>query len=188
MLLIERLVSAGTALAMRRTLAERVFPLQLDSAMKLEADDTILLARIFAAGAIGFSLDRVLGFYRRHNAHRFGLDDLSHLLNREADVSKVLARMFATQRVPSVAFKYDAIVGALDGAHWWDQRRLGNYLSGLRSAIALWKRPKLCARQAAALTFGFVAPALWIERFKRSQSFYEPNGRSPLVSGLHASQ
>ena len=172
--LIERIMTAGTAVAMRRSLAERVFPLHLDEDMRVEADDTILLAKMVEAGALGFSLDRVLGFYRRHSSHRFSVDDLGRLLTHEAEVSTVLARMFGSRRVPVAVYKYHAIVAALGGAAWWHKDRLGNYVAGLGSALALWRRPALCARQAAALTFALVAPTVWIDRLKRSQSFYEP--------------
>jgi glycosyltransferase involved in cell wall biosynthesis len=186
-LLIERIVAAGTSLAMRRSLAQRVFPLRLDADMQVDADDTLLLARVFAAGATGYSLDEVLGFYRRHRSHRFGLDDVNRLLNHQAEVATVLARMFGSARVPVAAYKHYTIVAALRGASWWHRERLGNYMNGLRSAIALWNRPALCARQTAALTFAFVAPMAWLERLKRAQPFFEEDV-AQKVNEVHATQ
>jgi glycosyltransferase involved in cell wall biosynthesis len=173
-LVLEGVVTAGTTLVLRRGLADRVFPLVIPEELKLHADDAVLLAEIFAAGAWGYSLDEVLGFYRRHLGERWGIADLPGLLRRDILLRESLARLFDWPAPPTSTFKHRAVVGALEGAPWWDERRLGSLVGGLRAAAALRSRPRLLARQTAALLFAFAAPRLWVKRLARAQAFARP--------------
>jgi glycosyltransferase involved in cell wall biosynthesis len=173
-LLLEGLITAGTTLALRRALADRVFPLVVPPAVALDADDMILLARIVATGAPGYSLDEVLGYYRRHLGERFGGHDLVRLLNREAALSEGLASLFEGERVPTSVFKIRSVTAALEGARPWHAARLGNFLKGMKSALGLWQRPRLCARQSSGLVLAYVAPGAWVEKLKRAQPFAPP--------------
>ena len=165
LLLLEGGFSAGTSLVMKRSLADRVFPVRITPELAFDADDTIILGRIFEQRAPGYSLDEVLGFYRKHAGERFGAHDLPRLLRREADVAHALG-MLLTRRVPSSAYKLRAVVGALEGAAWWERARLGNYIGGLVSTAYLWGRPRLLLRQIAALTFAYALPGRWVNKLK----------------------
>jgi glycosyltransferase involved in cell wall biosynthesis len=175
-LFLEGVVTAGTTLVLRRGLSDRIFPLAIPSDLDLHADDAVLLGAIFAEGAWGYSLDETLGFYRRHLGERWGIADLPGLLERDIRLRESLARHFGWPVAPTSTFKHRAVVGALEGAHWWDERRLGNFLGGLRAAAALRTRPALLARQSAALLLAFAAPRLWVRRLAHTQAFAEPEG------------
>ena len=70
-LFIERIInSQPSCLAVKREVAAQVFPLVISPDLAFDADDAVLLARIFATGAPGYSLDEVLGYYRRHPGER----------------------------------------------------------------------------------------------------------------------
>jgi glycosyltransferase involved in cell wall biosynthesis len=173
-LLLEGLITAGTTLALRRSLATRVFPLVVPQALALDADDMILLARIVATGTSGYSLDEVLGYYRRHLGERFGGHDLVRLLSREAALSEGLASLFEGESVPTSVYKIRSVTAALEGARPWHAARLGNFLKGMKSALGLWQRPRLCARQSSGLILAYVAPGAWVEKLRRAQPFAPP--------------
>lgn len=164
LLLIETGITAGTSLVMRRALAERVFPLTIPPQLRVDADDAVILARVFAQRAAGYSLDVVLGYYRRHPGTRFNVNDLPQLLKREQTLADALAADLGYER-PSRSYKLATVLAAMEGVPWWERERLGNYLEGLHTVTRLWHRPSLLARQAAALTYAFAAPRRWLRRF-----------------------
>jgi glycosyltransferase involved in cell wall biosynthesis len=164
LLLLESGITAGTTLVMRRALAAQVFPVVITPALALDADDTVILARIFAQRATGYSLDQVLGYYRRHAGTRFNVHDLPRLLQREAALADALGQELGYGR-PSSSYKLATVIAALEGERWWRADRLGNYLRGLRSATRLWRHPALLTRQTLALTYALAAPARWLRRF-----------------------
>ncbi|HEY0672865.1 MAG TPA: glycosyltransferase family A protein [Longimicrobiales bacterium] len=164
-LLLEGGVTAGTSLVMRRTLAERIFPVVITPQLALDADDTVILAKIFAQRATGYSLDAVLGYYRKHAGARFSANDLPRLLRREEALATALGNVLGYGR-PSSSYKLATVLGAMEGAPWWAPQRLGNYLGGLRRAARLWTRPRLLARQTLALTYAFAAPRSWLHKMQ----------------------
>jgi glycosyltransferase involved in cell wall biosynthesis len=165
LILLEGGFSAGTSLVLKRELADRIFPVKIAADLAFDADDTVILARIFQQRARGYSLDAVLGFYRKHAGERFGAHDLPRLLRREADVVQALGSMLL-QRTPSSAYKLRSVIASLEGARWWERTRLGNYLAGLGATARLWSRPKLLLRQVGALTFAFALPGRWVRKLK----------------------
>jgi glycosyltransferase involved in cell wall biosynthesis len=168
-LFLERIVMAGTALALRRSVVPRVFP--LGSAQEFEfADDTLLLARIFAARLWGYSLDEVLGYYRRHSGQRFG-QSVPRLVRHGMVVTEAMVKVVDARRGSSVIFKHRLILAALDGAPWWSSQRIGALLSGLGTTVKLLPRFGLFVRQTSALMFAFVAPSRWVRRLERMHAF-----------------
>lgn len=171
-LFLERIInSQPSCLAISRDVADKVFPLVITPELSFDADDAVLLARVFATGADGYSIDEVLGFYRRHAGERFGAHDIPTLLRREAAVTEALPRVFGLSAVPSAAYKLRAILAAMEGAHPWDARRWRPLIRGLVAAASLRKYPKLMTRQAAALMLAYAAPNFWLRRLARSQSW-----------------
>lgn len=171
-LFLERVVNCPpTCLTMRRRIATRVFPLEIEPELRYDADDAVLLARIFAAGAVGYSLDEVLSSYRRHAGERFGAHDLPRLLNREADVTAALPRVFGRSEVPSPTYKLRSVLAFMDGARLWSPRRSREFVGGVRAAARLNRYPKLMGRQLLALSFAFLAPGLWLRRQARTQQW-----------------
>jgi glycosyltransferase involved in cell wall biosynthesis len=162
MLLLESGLRAGTSLVMRRVLADRIFPVQITPELALHADDTVILARIFAQRAPGYSLDRVLGFYRRHPGTRFNSDDLLPSLQREAALGVALGNLLGAG-APSSSYKLYSVIAALKGASPWQQERLTAFLHGLLATRRLWSRPRLLARQVLALSYAYAAPRRWVQ-------------------------
>jgi glycosyltransferase involved in cell wall biosynthesis len=157
-LFLETGLRAGTTLVMRRALAERVFPVVITPELALDADDTVLFAHVFRQRAPGYSLDEVLGFYRRHAGTRFTAQDMPRLLQREAALADALSGYLGfTPRSPG--YKLRVALAALAG-----QPRTPDYLAGLNALLSLWHRPKLLARQFAALSYAYVAPQRWVRR------------------------
>jgi glycosyltransferase involved in cell wall biosynthesis len=173
-LFLERIVLAGTALAVRRSVIDRVFPIGSPKEFAY-ADDMLLLARIFAARLWGYSLDEVLGFYRRHSGQRFG-QDVPKLLQHGITVSTAVARLLG--RNSSVVFKNRLILAALDGAPWWSAQRLGPLLGGLQTTFMLLPRPRLFIRQTGALLFAYAAPRRWVRRLEQMHAFAGNQGTS----------
>jgi hypothetical protein len=85
-----------------------------------------------------------------------------------------LPAVFKSTKVPSAAYKLEVILGALDGARWWDGRRVRPLGRGLAAAAGLRRRPGLMMRQAAAVMFAYAAPKLWLRKLARSQSWAPP--------------
>ena len=164
LLMLEAGFIAGTSLVMRRSLAEKVFPVDIPPHLALHADDAVILARVFQQRAPGYSLDAVLGYYRRHAHTRFNVHDLPRLLEREQKLAEGLGTELGYGR-PTSSFKLATVRAALDGRHWWESQRMGNYLQGLRKAAGLWRRPAPLARQTLALTYAFSLPRRWLKRF-----------------------
>src|SRR5688572_6803211 len=82
-LFLERVVTVQPGcLAITRQVADKVFPIIVTPALAFDADDAVMLARIFATGQPGYSIDEVLGFYRRHAGERFGAHDIPKLLRQ----------------------------------------------------------------------------------------------------------
>jgi glycosyltransferase involved in cell wall biosynthesis len=189
-----RLSVPTSALALRRELAERVFPLPLEVAARpgqpaiplLHDADAVLAARAAATGAPCFSLDEVLGEYRRHPAQVFaGAADLARMLERQNAVATAAASCFVEilghEVVASTVYKHEAICAASAGWPLWSQPRLGSALRGLRQCGRLFAAdPLLGARQALALAFALLAPGTWTRKLMRTNGFPEgaPGPRS----------
>lgn len=167
-LVLERVVNGGTTgVAIKRSLAKRVFPISIPPELAYDADDSVMFASFFAAGATGYSLDEVLALYRRHPGTRFGPHNIQQQLRREADFTAALPRVFGIREVPSAAYKLRAVCGALAGAHWWQAERRQPLLGGLAATLRLHRHPRLMARQTAALLFAFATPNLWLRKLAR---------------------
>lgn len=182
-MIAERVVTAATSgVVLRRSLAQRVFPLVRaqddDAPFRLARDaDALLLGRIAQAGAHGYTLNEVLTHYRRHEQQMFPkAADLRVLLERQIRVADAIAHELGftngNGREPSQSQKHRMILATLDGAPAFAARRSRAWLSGARSiAAALWDRPLAAARQLGALTFAWVAPRSWLRRFHRGQAW-----------------
>ncbi|MGH7459967.1 MAG: glycosyltransferase family 2 protein [Longimicrobiales bacterium] len=170
-LLLERRVTAGTSIVIRREAATQAFPLTTSRDFAFDAD-AILLARLFRARVPGYSLDQVLGYYRRHEGQRYvGPQDLGRLLHRELAVGDAIANVLGHEPRSSNAFKLRVVLAAMAGSRWWQPDRRNNLMRGLAASGQLWSRPALCARQTAALLFAYTAPRSWLEKLERTQAF-----------------
>ena len=177
--ILERVVTAATSsIVLRRRVLGAVFPLPSQLDFSFDAD-ILILARLFAAGIPGYSLDRVLGWYRRHEGQRFVEErDVPAMLNRELAVAGGVAKALGRERDVSVASsKHRAVIAALEGARWWHRSRLTPLAEGARTALGYVDDPKLSARQLAALLFAYATPDLWLRKLQRSM---------PLARGLTA--
>jgi glycosyltransferase involved in cell wall biosynthesis len=167
---LERLVTAPTSsIVLRRTAALAVLPLPASREFAFDAD-ILILARLFAAGIPGYSLDRALGFYRRHGGQRFAAErDVKGMLRRELAVAESVARTLGRDVDRSVSScKHRTVIAALHGAPLWDRRRLAPFAQGIGTAIGYADQPKLSMRQLAALLFAYLTPHLWLRKLERS--------------------
>lgn len=179
----ERVVTAATSgIAVRRTLADRVFPLSTArtsaGAFALARDaDALMLGRIAAVGARGYTMTGVLALYRRHEQQMYPSGhDVRRLLQRQIDVADAVARELGApwgeQMQPSPCHKHAMILATLSGASRWSRARVQAWMRGARAvAVALWDRPVAGARQLAALTFAFLTPGIWLRKFHRGQAW-----------------
>jgi hypothetical protein len=133
-------------------------------------------------GVPGFSLDRSLGFYRRHGGQRFrAAADVPAMLRRDLAVAAGVARTLGKSSDRSVASaKHRVVVAALEGARWWHASRLAPVAEGIGTALGYADRPRLSARQLGALLFAYGAPGLWLRRLERTMPLAgQAPGRSP---------
>ncbi len=185
-LFLERTVTVSTsALAIRRAVAvdafeqlRRLLPGPPASAMfggLTHHADVSLLTVLGAGGIPGYSLDQVLGYYRRHSAQKFsGPGAAARLIEQQAEVGRLVSRIWSAKTgVPLVAshvFKHLLIVAALGGARTWGRERSRTFWKGVCAASALARRsPRLFARQIAALSFAMAAPHVWLARLLSRQ-------------------
>jgi glycosyltransferase involved in cell wall biosynthesis len=169
--LLERVVTAATSsIVVRATALRQVFPLPAQGAFAFDAV-ALLLARLFAERVRGYSLDRALGWYRRHPGQQYvNQSDVPGMLNRQLAVAAEIARALGEGRDRTMtSFKHRAVIAALEGARWWQPSRTGPLLGGLATAIRYLDRPQLAARQSLALLLGCLAPRRWLERLQQTQ-------------------
>jgi hypothetical protein len=179
--LLERVITAATSsIAVRGSALSRVFPLPSQKQFVFDAD-ALLLARLFAARVPGYSLDRALGWYRRHAGQQYvNGSDVPAMLHRQLAVAAQIASALGEVRDRSVtSSKHRAVIAALEGARWWQPSRTGPLLTGLGTAAGYIDRPDLAIRQSLALLVGCLAPRRWLERLERSQPLA---GRKEAVS------
>jgi glycosyltransferase involved in cell wall biosynthesis len=170
--LLERVITAATSsIVVRSTVIGRVFPLPSQRAFVFDAD-ALLLARLFAARVPGYSLDRALGWYRRHPGQQYvNHSDIPRMLTRQLAVGAEIASALGETRDRSVtSSKHRAVIAALEGAGWWQPSRTGPLVSGLGAAVRYLDSPQLAIRQSLALLLGYLAPRRWLGRLERSQA------------------
>lgn len=172
-LFLERIItSQPSCVAIKRSLADRAFPIRVPPELAYDSDDAVMLASFFAAGATGYSLDEVLGFYRRHPGVRFGAHEIPRLIRREADVTQAMTSIFGIRSVPSAAYKLRTVLAGVNGAHLWHPERTTPFVKGIAATLRLRRHPRLMFRQAAALVFAFAAPGLWLRKLSRSHALH----------------
>jgi hypothetical protein len=168
--ILERVLTAPTSsIVVRRSALSNVFPLPSRREFSFDAD-LLILARLFTAGVPGYSLDRTLGFYRRHGGQRFVSGaDVPAMLRRELSVADGVARVMGMASDKSVASaKHRTVLAALEGVPWWHLRRLAPFAQGVVTAVGYAGRPRLAARQLGALVFAGITPRLWLRKLERS--------------------
>jgi glycosyltransferase involved in cell wall biosynthesis len=197
---LERTVTTCTsALSLRRAPAIRAFA-RLEELLKkgghdggadgLYDADAYLLTLIGTSPVRGFSLDRILGYYRRHGQQQFiGTAGVLPMLRRQIEVGRAISRIWSVEmgRIGegSHIFKHLLVVKALQGRSTWDADRLRLWLQGLRVALQLVCRDTtLGLRQATALTFAYVAPAAWTNRVLVRQGYSLTPSSGPRPEGL----
>jgi len=169
-LLIERLITAGTSIVIRRSAAERAFPLFTSDRFRTDGD-AFLLAHLYAAGEWGYSLDEVLASYRHHAGRtHIQREDLAKLLAQTIVVTETMQRIVGARRDSTTNCKHRLIIATLEGAKRWSRVRVREFMGGLRCAVPLLSKPPIFARQVAALLFAFAAPQAWIRKLFRSHA------------------
>lgn len=185
-LYVERVVSASTsALVLRRHTAECLFPIpecELDQngspgVITLVHDaDAYANVMIGVERVWGYSLDKVLGYYRRHEGQQFhGPKDTMRELERQIAVSLAISSAWAekTNRpyTATPVYKHRLILAFLGGQHVWARERWMILAGGLRQVgRMLTESPKLALRQTVALLYAFALPWQWLERLRRRGS------------------
>ncbi len=179
-----------SALALRREVAQAIFPLpmQVEGApgfapLTLRRDaDALTALRAAAAGAPLLCLDETLGIYRRHPRQAYpSAASLEALLEGEirlgGALGGVLKERLGRHPLPSSVFKHQAVLAGLRGVGLLSRERLGPALEGVRCLLPLLgSSPALFARQAAALAFGVAAPHLWARKLMWHQGFADGEG------------
>lgn len=172
-----------SALAFRRDIGERVFPLpesvEVDGArVSLVRDaDAYLTFRLGAVGGWYASVGEVLGEYRRHSGQQYlGLADFRRMMRRQTQLGRAIATAFDDvlpgDTTPTTVHKHRSILAALDGARLWSPARLGPALRGWRRAGWLLPvSPRLALRQSVGIAFALLAPRFWVRRVLRTQGF-----------------
>ena len=184
---LERVVSAYTsALVLRRSLAEKLFPIP-ESTFVYSADAYLsTLSCDFNTNndiekASGISLDEVLGFYRRHRLQQFKTsEDLVKMLQNVNDVTCATSRLWSEKagekRLASSIYKHQLILESLAGKSLWHCARLNHFKRGIIAAMSLSAHnPRLAARQGLAIMFSFFTPRLWTAKFNKKQGFLKIN-------------
>jgi CTP:molybdopterin cytidylyltransferase MocA len=173
-----------SALALRRRVAERVFPLPLSAEgapgyppveVRWDADAFVAI-RAAALMEPLLSLDETLGLYRRHPNQVYAGTDLEATLERQAalgaTLGSALKERLGRHAVPSSVFKHRAVLAGLRGKPLLSRERMGSALRGVRKLLPLLvASPRLFARQAGALALGTLAPRLWARKLVRHQGF-----------------
>jgi hypothetical protein len=174
-----------SALALRRELADRLFPLPAATAANgtfpgvdlMRDADAYLTFRAAATGEHFLSLDEELGLYRRHRQQRyFSGSDIEPVLERQIALGAGLATAFTETLgdglMPSSVHKHRAVLAAVHGRPLLHRERLAPALAGLRCVLPLARiSPWLFARQSLALALGALAPRYWIRKLMRQQGF-----------------
>jgi hypothetical protein len=174
-----------SAVALRRGLADRVFPLPEVTAgsggfpgVDLMRDaDAYLAFRAASTDEPFLSLDEELGLYRRHPHQRYtSVEDIEPILHRQIALAPGLASAFAEKLgsdvVPSSVYKHRAVLAGIHGKSLVHRDRLAPALAGARRILPLARvSPRLFARQTLALALGTLMPRMWVKKLFRQQGF-----------------
>lgn len=177
--MLEQAIGVATsALVLRREVAQRIFPIPdgLLGALRYDADYYVLMA-LGAQRVTGYSLNEVLGTYRRH-PHQIAAstDYLVERVSRMAEVAEHASRawnaMTSSAGVSTVVYKQRLTLLHLQGCATFGLRRWKLLACGLREVFRIAADDvRLAARQLAALLRCFVVP--W-----RTVANLRPGGRS----------
>jgi hypothetical protein len=181
-----------SGLALRRSMADRVFPLPEVTAgsggfagVDLTRDADAYVAFSAAATDKPFlSLDEELGLYRRHPHQRYvSAADIEPILHRQialaAGVASAFAAKLGTDVVPSSVFKHRAILAAIHGKSLVHPDRIAPAVAGARRILPLARvSPRLFARQGLALALGTLLPQAWVKKLLRQQGFVRSSDAS----------
>lgn len=155
-----------TAVAFRRELAERLFPIP-DSHFK-QGPDLYLDYMCGVLGARGCSLDEELGLYRRHAGQLSkSADDFLAVVEAQIGMTRAfLAVEPCGGYVPTHVYKHEMIAAFLRCGRRFDPLRWRLCAAGLASVgvLAGSGRMRLALLQMAKLAYGFLLPETWIRR------------------------
>ena len=185
-LYLERTVSVSTsALSLRRALAQDAFARlavllgthgerSSFGGMLLHAD-ACLLTLIGTSRVKGFSLDRPLGYYRRHAGQQFcGPEGVVPMLHQQIEVGRMISQIWSAAMgnpaIGSHVYKHLLVVDALRAHSMWNASRLKVLLDGLK-ATTKFRNVKLGLRQAGAILFAYIAPRTWTRRLLARQGY-----------------
>lgn len=186
-LYLEQAVTVSTsALGLRRSIGARVFPIpetepsqhesKQTEKLLYDADAYINIA-LGAEKAWGYSLDEVLGYYRRHQSQRLrSAADATHVLRRQIQVALATCQVWAEktgfEHISSSVYKHQLILAALNGQPIWTGERWYHLVKGLKQVWNIAPRPhRLALRQTMALFYAFVTPQKWLQRLLRHHGF-----------------
>jgi len=187
-LYLERTVTVSTsALSVRRPVAQHAFA-RLENLLRQPGDagpfggmlyhtDVCLLTVIGAGRAKGFSLDRPLGYYRRHSGRQFhSRQAVLPMLEQQIEVGRVVSRIWSAEvgrrTTASHVYKHLLVVEALQGHSKWSAGRLKVFLVGLRvSTTLVLEDIRLALRQTLAIIYAYLAPQSWVNRLFTRQGY-----------------
>jgi glycosyltransferase involved in cell wall biosynthesis len=173
--IIERAITAATSgLVVRAQVADDLFDILGGNQSFFAWDaDALLLARLTALGAVGYSLDAVLANYRRHAGQQYddAPSDMRRMLERQLAVNRALAAVFGVSAgIGVVDHKHRLILATLQGRGLAHPVRLLEAARGTAASLRAFPvDPALALRQFAALGLAFIAPTAWINRLLRTQ-------------------
>jgi glycosyltransferase involved in cell wall biosynthesis len=187
-LYLERMVTVSTsALALQRDVATHILPiperdLQDDRSTHVTNwvydADAYISAMLGTEKVWGYSLDQVLGYYRRHDSQRFGGSaDAARVIERQIQIAQLMSQVWAAKTgltyIPTSVYKHQLIVATLRGRRLWAKERRSSLAKGLWQTRHMVRRtPRLALRQAVALFYAFVAPHRWLQRLQRGLGLF----------------
>jgi hypothetical protein len=165
-LLEKTLAFTTSAVALRRELAERVFP--IPGTLYRLGPDLYIGYMCGLLGAVGCFLDHELGLYRRHSAQISACGGAYQaILETEIAMTRTfLAFEPCHGYVPTHVYKHEMIAAYMRSGRVLDLGRLRLCAAGLESVglLARRGRTRLALLQLAKLAFGFLLPDFWIQR------------------------
>jgi glycosyltransferase involved in cell wall biosynthesis len=156
---------------MRRTVASEIFPMPSPPTRGNADAVCCALMGTLERPVYGYFLDEVLQLYRVHEAQDSGfasvVDSLREAVIVGRLISSIWSRRMGVQRTAAHVYINSLIVSTLEGQSLWGSKRWGDFTRGLgQVAILFSSSPGLALRQMLRLLAAFLAPKLWLIRWR----------------------
>jgi glycosyltransferase involved in cell wall biosynthesis len=157
---------------MRRTVAAEIFPMPTPPTAR-NKNDAVFCALLgtLERPVYGYFLGEVLQLYRVHEGQDSGFTDVVGSLKKTVEVgrlvSSIWSRRMGVQRTAAHVYIHSLIVSTLEGQPLWGSKRWGYFRRGLgQVAVLLSTSPSLALRQMFRLLAAFLAPKIWLRRWR----------------------